>query len=144
MVLAQIYHLSKQRHRTHPTGIYCGENQRQLREEFLSSSYLLLCEELLVCLVFIRGWIVNSRASPPSLPGERKYRGGCAKTNGMVHWLAWLHSLGVWRRVTVRKDGERKLQRRRDSDPRAGQGSGARVAGGALIQGEKRETDYSQ
>ena len=29
MVLAQIYHLSKQRHGTRPTGVYCGENQRQ-------------------------------------------------------------------------------------------------------------------
>ena len=126
-------------------GIYCGENQRQLREEFLPSSYLLLCEELLGCLVFIRGWIVNPWASPPSLPGERKYRGGCGKTKGMLHWLAWLESLGVWRRVRVRMDEERKLLRRRDSDPRPGQGSGPWVARGALIQGKKkREMHYSQ
>ena len=56
----------------------------------------------------------------------------------MLHWLAWLESLGVWHRVRVRMDEERKLLRRRDSDPRPGQGSRPWVMGGALIQGEKK------
>ena len=36
-------------------------------------------------------------------------------------------------------DEESKLLRRRDSDPRPGQGSGPWVARGALIQGKKKE-----
>ena len=142
MVLAQIYHLSKQGHRDMPHWRLLWRKPKAAPRGV--PIFLLLCEELFVCLVFIRGWIVNPRASPPLLPGQRKYRGGCAKTNGALHWLAWLESLGVWRRVTVRMDGERKPRRGRDSDPHAGQGSGARVAGGALIQGKKREMDYLQ